>query len=178
MPQQTRGKQRSPTVVQFDSLQTLSFPAITLANNQLITTVAASIALPTNYKFYRLQYVYTSAAAGTANLNIVLGTGAEGAVGTPDNTEAGGTVTVAPAGAILFAADQALTQTNNTPTQINVPAPNFDVIWPSNGLLTLRIAGGAAAAGVLQVSLLGKPVDTGTTVPKPINAAFDATIIP
>lgn len=175
MPQATRAKSHEAAGVRYDALTALAFPAVTLAINQTNATVQARIPLPTDFKIFRVTALPSGTVAGTCSVNVVLGTGAEGSQGTPDNIETTGSYTKAAAGNILLSADSAVTMTADTVTQINVDNPHFDVIWPTGGELTLRTVTNGTASGTLQVVLLGKFYDTLPT--KPINQNFDATAI-
>lgn len=160
MSQVTQRKSRTPHAVQFDGLEQLTFPTITLAASQSNATVQAVMLLPTTYKILRIMAVATGALAGGCAINLVAGAAAEGTVGMPDTRDNGAAafpIPIAPAGTIVLPSDTAVTLTANAVSQIDVPAPLFDVVY--KGLLTLRTATNGAAAGSLTVAVLAKPTD-------------------
>jgi hypothetical protein len=101
-------------------------------------------------------------------VNICSGFVAEGGIGPVDPGPAQGypptAAQMAQPGNILFASDQQLNGSSapvaNTLYMIYVPAPYFDIIWPPNSAITLRVSSGASASGgVLYCSLIYKVYD-------------------
>lgn len=158
----TRRKNTSPHSLAFDAAQVLQFPAATVGANQANSVIAARLVLPCPVKIYRMTAVaYGGSVTGAIAANVVLGAGAEGVVGTPETASSlltGDPSVFAVPGNVLFAADQALTVTQEAVSSFNVLSPLFDVIWPT-GDLTLRFTSGAGAAANVIVGLLVKPID-------------------
>ena len=169
----TKGKTHLPNGIGYDQLSVLDFDAITLGANQVSTTVFVPQALPVNIKIFSLTALLTGTVAGSASVNVCLGTAAENGLGPPDNSLAGVTPpATAAAGNCLFATDQALTMTANTP-QIFYPINDgWDIIWPKNGLLGLRVPTGAATTGTLKVTLAVVVYDLKPWRPQPSDSSF------
>lgn len=160
MSQVTQRKNRDPHGIGFDGLDVIAFPSIAIAASQPSTTVQAIALAPTVYKFYRIMAYFSGAVAGACSINIVAGIAAEAGTGIPDTLDNGVNAyprLVAGAGIQMLTADTALTMTTNVVTQIDIPAPLFDVMW--KGALTLRTVTGVGATGTLLVVLLGKQTD-------------------
>lgn len=165
MPQVIRNKDDDPDAIRYNTLETLQFPAVTLAASQANTVIQALIPIGLNYKIQAVTAVLIGTVAGGVSLNIVSGVGAEAGIGTPDNRLLG---VVPPAvtsnGQQLFAADQAMTMTANLVQNFYPATPNWDVIFAA-GLITLRAATAAATTGTLYVSLSACPVNIHYTLP-------------
>lgn len=160
MSQVTQRKNRDPHGIGFDGLDVITFPSVALAASQTSATVQAITLAPTAYKFYRIMAYLSGAVANTCSINIVAGIAAEAGTGIPDSLDNGVNAyprLVAGAGIQMLTADTALTMVTNTVTQIDLPAPLFDVLW--KGALTLRTVTSAGATGTLLVCLLGKQTD-------------------
>jgi hypothetical protein len=161
VPQVTNSKARTPHAVVYDALETDNFPPIVLAASQANSVVQSTLVFATTVKIFRLYaFLGSPAVAGTASINLVAGNAAEAGVGIPDTLDNGVAAyprVVAGAGTQLFAADQALTMTASTGTQLDVPADLFDVLW--KGALTIRTATAAGTTGTLYVGILYKVTD-------------------
>jgi hypothetical protein len=159
---------RTPHAVQYDSLAIVQINPVTLAASQANTAVQSTIVFSSTVKIYRVTaYLGAPAVAGTASINLVAGAAAEAGVGIPDTLDNGVNAyprQVAGAGIQLFATDQVVTMTANTTTQIDVPAPNFDVIW--KGAVTLRTATAAGTTGTLYVAVLYRITDIQPWTPE------------
>jgi len=192
--------------VGFDKLIQIDFPVITLAATQVSGTIQARRAIATCYKIYRVIAALSGSVAGTASINIAMGTAAlTGTLPIPDTGYAGQPTSgntpdnayppaYATNGQQLFYAARAITMTADAPTVItpNDAAPTsgsgayaigtpgfaYDSLWgPGGSLLTVRLVTNGSAAGTLNVSLLVKPYDPFYN--KPVLTGFNpATDIP
>lgn len=117
------------------------------------TTVQARLPVPQACKIYKVVANFSAIGSGGAHsFNIVVGTGAEGSVGSVD--------TNAIAGTTVFQGDQNLaTGTADTPQVFN--AAVWDTIYPTGSLLTLRAVTPATTGSLtnLKVILLVKFID-------------------
>lgn len=169
------GKDRRPSSLVYNAYMEQGFPTVALAASQTDATVQARIPLALNVKIIAIAVGISGGAAGTASMNVALGAGTMGAVATQRNQ---GTIAgaypediQATAGQKLFAADQAVTMTDDTVTTLyNSVNPN--VVWPAGSELTLRLTTNGSAAGNLQVRLITSPVDQNPMSPEQYAQAF------
>ncbi|MGH7745051.1 MAG: hypothetical protein ACREQ5_09665 [Candidatus Dormibacteria bacterium] len=165
MPGKTRGKIRYPKELVYDTLETMSFvPVIqTTAGAIVNTTVLAVLPLASAFKVAKVAVSVYGTVAGTAAINIVVGSNPENGAGIADTYDTG-VLTVAPSQTTVFNVDQALTMTSGS-TQIYTPTVP-EVIYPSGMSLTLRMTASSAFTGSIQVSLYGKFTDVNPTDPQ------------
>jgi hypothetical protein len=146
------GKSHATSSIQFDSLCAAAFEPIAAVGAGIANTVVqARLPLPFRCKIRRVVAVASAIGTGGAHtVQIVVGTGAPGAVGPQDNVAAGG--------ASVFATPLALV-TADLPAGATPSEP--DVIYPSIGLLTLRVVTPAGTGSLtnLRVTLAIVPVD-------------------
>jgi hypothetical protein len=165
----TVAKQDSSDALVYDSLDYSTFPAVTLTSNQVTGTIAATIPCALATKIFGITAVLTTYnGSAPINLNICSGFAGEGGVGPIDPGPAQGypptAAQMAQPGNILFSSDVGINGTSapvvNTVYTIYAVNGLWDIIWPPNSAITLRVSTGAAAnASVLVVSLLYKVID-------------------
>jgi hypothetical protein len=163
-----RGKNRSPVSVTFNGIIEKSFAAATIAQNEVVGTVVDYISLPFAYKIVGVSIVPGAAYVGTPTLQLVFGSGAPVAVGSPD--------TNAVAGTTVFAAPIALASAAYVPqiiaaTTISTPGiAQIDTIYPKGVLaMTMRVVSGAGVTATgIKVSLAIVPQDAQPTQPWPL----------
>jgi hypothetical protein len=161
-----RNKDDDPDAIRYNTLETLQFPVVTLAANQVAGTVQAVIPIGVAYKIQALIAVITGTVAGSCSLQIASGVGALAGVGTPDNRGLG-TVppTVATNGQQLFSSNQAMTMTANLVQSFYPTSDLWDMIFGPVTLISLRTITGGATTGNLSVSLLACPVNIFYNLP-------------
>lgn len=179
-PQVTNAKgNHGPNAINYNALSALDFDVVTLSSNQTTATVANIQPLGLAVKIFAVSAVMTT-VNGTAPvaINICSGVAAEGGVAPTDPLTLGG---VPPApnqmaqnGQLLFTTDQQLNGSSapvvNTPYVVYPTGGLWDIIWPDNSLLTLRVSAGAAAAsGILKVIAWCVMYDTNPTLPNQAN---------
>lgn len=171
----TRGKDRNPKEVVYGALTPLAFDVISVGASQSNGTVQARFPLGLDFKVLRATVVPGGAIAGLTSFNVAVGSVAEGAVAPDDTSDfsgsAPGVFTKAAAGATMFSADQAVTNTADL-VQTFTPT-NPEAIFAQGSELTLRIVSTASGAGTLKVVLWGKPLDTQPTKPMAAAHAFN-----
>jgi hypothetical protein len=146
------GKSHSTSSIVFDTLGAGGFETVPSVGAGIANTVVQSrLPLPFRCKIRRV--VATASAIGTGGahtVQIVVGTGAPGALGPQDNLAAGGN--------IVFTTPLVLT-TADLPVGATPSEP--DTIYPAIGLLTLRVVtpAGTGALTNLRVVLALVPVD-------------------
>lgn len=188
----TKTKQHDISSIGFDGLDQFQFPAVTLGNNMLNSSVNGIFVLGTPIKIYRVIAYMSGSPAGTCSINLVVGVAAEsGVTPTPDTDYAGqptpGSYPPAfgTAGQQLFPTDQAVTMTTNVstvltptstaPSPAGAPGFGWDAIFgPGGSILTLRIATNASGAGTLYVAVLYKEYDP--TYNKPVLTGFNPAV--
>lgn len=110
------------------------------------TTVQARLPVPQACKIYKVVANFSAIGSGGAHsFNIVVGNGAEGSVGTTDTNAAAGT--------IVFSTDQALSGGTADTPQLYIPT-NWDVIYPTQSLLTLRAVTPASTGSLTNLKVL------------------------
>src|ERR1700687_656367 len=179
----TTNKAHRDGCIVYDALSVLSFPGYTPGGSVANSVIAARLPLMVAMKFYAVVISCASGTTVTA-FNVIRDTAADASptnpIGTNDNsatytltgnvlTGGGYPPTVAATGTAFFAADQAVTIVAGVPQSFFFP--NYDVIWPQNALLTLRLVA-SGAAGLVQVNLLGKPYDIQPQRPSGETAGF------
>lgn len=166
MPQVTKKKAHNLRSLQYDALQFVPFDLVTLGASMANTAVQARLPLPANCKVMAVAAVLGGSPAGTCSFNIVVGSAAEGSLPTLDNLDnpQAGPTPIAASGAVLFAADQALTMSADA-VQMFYP-PNFDAVLGAGTELTVRCATNASGAGTLKVMVALKPYDIKAYSPK------------
>lgn len=184
--QVTIGKNHEAFGLRYDTLETLHTFSTTVTASLTTASVVDRWPVATACKIMGVSVNTTAASPDAISaFNICMGTGAESGEGQPDNSQSG-TVppTVAAAGNCVFSsagapADVAVTMAADTPQYFGVPPPGFEVIWPQNALLTLRVASGSGGTGAIQVTVLGKYYDIIPWRPSSIpNAAGGVTFDP
>jgi len=152
------GKSHSTSSIQFDALVAGAFEPIAAVGAGIANTVVqARLPLPFRCKIRRVVAVASAIGTGGAHtVQIVVGTGAPGAVGPQD--------AVAPGGAIVLSTPLALA-TADLPVAAVPTEP--DAIYPVIGLLTLRVVTPAGTGSLtnLRVTLALVPIDGFPTDP-------------
>jgi hypothetical protein len=147
--------------IAFDAISTMQFAPISIAASQANTTVQGVLAVPQDMKPQKIS-VATSALTGAATIQIVVGSAAIGAVGTPN--------TPMPSGTPLTVATIAVPAVN-TQTTVVCDVPDA-IAQAAAGLpLTVRAVTAAANTATVQISLAVVPVD-------PSPASDDQTNLP
>jgi len=167
-----QAKRRRAQSLGYNSWIVLPFDTAALSASEVATTVVSRIPLLLNVKIIGVSVVVSGTVAGTASLNINLGTTTPNPIvtGTPDQTQVGvAPANVAAAGSSVFAANQAITMTADAVTNLytaNSGTNLFDVIWPAGGELTLRLVTNGSATGNLKVLVWAVPVDINPGTPE------------
>lgn len=164
MPGKIRAKKRSPKELRYDVLIPMDFTQLTLPSSAASTAIQSVIPLGVAMKIAAVAVNVQGAVNNTAKFNIVLDNNAEGTVGTADNFDTTGNITLAPAGTVVFSADQAFPTASGT-TQVFQPTVG-EVIYPSGHSLTLRVVTGASQTGIINVTVYGKFLDVNQTDPE------------
>ena len=155
MPNYTQAKNHNPGGIAFDTLDTIYFPIVSLAESQSNSDIAAILPLPTNFKVFKVVVVLSGTLASTLSVNVVVGPAAEGSVGTNGEVSTSGT--------IILAEDSSITMTVNDVQALDAAAP--DAICPADLVLTLRTVTSSSTTGNLTVGVCGKWVDPSPTTP-------------
>lgn len=155
--------------IQFDCASIDGFDTIaSLGSGAVITTTQAILPIPYDCKIYRVALSYTASASTATTIQIAVGTGALGTVGTTD--------TFAPAGTVLFSTPPTVANNISGISQTWTP-DNWDVIYqassplatavyPASSLavaapaLTLRMTSATGAITNLKVMLGLKPYNS------------------
>lgn len=152
------GKSHATSSIQFDAMCAGAFePVAAVGAGVANTVVQARLPLPFRCKIRRVVAVASGiGTGGTHSIQIVVGTGAPGAVGPQDGLAAGGNIVLSTPLALVTADLPA----GATPTEP-------DVIYPAVGLLTLRAVTPGATGSLtnLRVTLAIVPVDGFPTDP-------------
>ena len=172
MAQLIKAKTHNPTSLNTDCMAGIPFdnvagPVTAPAN----TAVQARAFNGYPVQIYRVA-LNVSAITAPVSFNIVLNNAAESGI-TPVACQFDVTGTFASPGAAgtqLFATDQVIAATADTPQIFNIPGPAFDAVYPTGTLFTLRLAGAGSVTN-LKCVLKGKYIDTNLT--KPVNATFN-----
>lgn len=164
MPGKIRGKERDPKELRYGNLVPLDFTDLTLPASNANTVVQAAIPLACAFKIAAVGITSQTAVNNAATFNIVLDGNAEGSVGTADNYDTTGAVTLAAAGTKVFSADTAIPTSANG-TSVVLPAVG-EVIYPAGHALTLRVVTGGSQTGKISVQVYGRFVDINPTNPQ------------
>lgn len=170
-----REKTRYSGSILFDLGTPLAFDNVAAVGAGVANTaVQARLPVPQRFKIVKATANYSAIGSGGAHsIQIVVGNGAEGAVGTAD--------TVAPAGTVVFNGDQNLANATADVPTVLYPAL-LDVIYDTGQLLTLRAVtpGGTGSFTNLKVTLYVCVLDAhpyAAMNPTPLgNYQFDGSV--
>ena len=149
----TYEKTHTPRTLSFDNGSSEGFDTVaTVGAGVANTVIQSTFPLPQRAKIFKVVATFAT-GTGALAFNIVAGTVAETGVGLTD--------TVALPGTTVFAGDQVVTNAALVP-QVFAPA-NYDVIYETGQLLTLRLTTVATTGAATNVKVLVflKYIDAG-----------------